>query len=364
MLGDVGVKVELKQIPKGGDINAWRRGEAGDWDVLGNGYGNQTGLALTNLQGQYGGTAAKEKTRDTYHGFVFPEMTTLLDQALRRARRGQARRPAQGGAGEDLGALAGDVGLDPDNVLASASGSPPSTCRRPTPTTCRRSRSQADPMRRYVLKRVAQTRPDGLDDGDGGVRPAPAGARRPRGELRPAEPVAANSSTPIRQAVRARPAALQQYLDYLGQLARGDLGESFQFRQAALQVVLDRLPYTITLAVAPSSSPRSRDPPRGLDGPAPQHRSASSAPTSRPSPGSRCPTSGSGSCCSSSSRCNLSWFAAVRLHLDHLDRPALPDDRHPPGRAHLAARPPRDGRQPRRAVPDHRPVPRGLRAPR
>ncbi len=81
MLGDVGVNVELKQIPKGGDINAWRRGEAGDWDVLGNGYGNQTGLALTNLQGQYGGTAAKEKTRDTYHGFVFPEITSLLDQA-------------------------------------------------------------------------------------------------------------------------------------------------------------------------------------------------------------------------------------------------------------------------------------------
>ena len=81
MLDDVGVKVELKQIPKGGDINAWRRGEAGDWDVLGNGYGNQTGLAITNLQGQYGGTAAKEKTRDTYHGFVVPEVTALLDAA-------------------------------------------------------------------------------------------------------------------------------------------------------------------------------------------------------------------------------------------------------------------------------------------
>lgn len=81
MLADVGVTLELKQIPKGGDINAWRRGEAGDWDILGNGYGNQTGLAITNLQGQYGGTAEKEKTRDTYHGFVFPEVTALLDQA-------------------------------------------------------------------------------------------------------------------------------------------------------------------------------------------------------------------------------------------------------------------------------------------
>ncbi len=92
MLGDVGVKVTLKQIPKGGEINTWRRGEAGDWDVLGNGYGNQTGLALTNLQGQYGGTAEKEKTRDTYHGFVFPEITTLLDQAS--AEPDQAKRDA------------------------------------------------------------------------------------------------------------------------------------------------------------------------------------------------------------------------------------------------------------------------------
>ena len=81
MLSAVGVKATLKMIPKGGDINSWRRGEAGDWDVLANGYGNQTGLALTNLVGQYGGTAAKEKTRDTYQGYVFPEVTALLDQA-------------------------------------------------------------------------------------------------------------------------------------------------------------------------------------------------------------------------------------------------------------------------------------------
>jgi peptide/nickel transport system permease protein len=41
-----------------------------------------------------------------------------------------------------------------------------------------------------------------------------------------------------------------QYVTYLGQLARGDIGDSFQFRQPALQVVLERLPYTITLALA------------------------------------------------------------------------------------------------------------------
>ncbi|MGO4600338.1 ABC transporter substrate-binding protein [Terrabacter sp. 2YAF2] len=81
MLAAVGVTATLKMIPKGGEINAWRRGEAGDWDVLANGYGNQTGLALTNLVGQYGGTAEKEKTRDTYQGFVVPEVSALLDKA-------------------------------------------------------------------------------------------------------------------------------------------------------------------------------------------------------------------------------------------------------------------------------------------
>ncbi|MBW8731003.1 MAG: ABC transporter substrate-binding protein, partial [Terrabacter sp.] len=32
MFAAVGVTTELKMIPKGGEINAWRRGEAGDWD--------------------------------------------------------------------------------------------------------------------------------------------------------------------------------------------------------------------------------------------------------------------------------------------------------------------------------------------
>jgi ABC-type transport system substrate-binding protein len=118
MLGDVGVKATLKEIPKGGEINAWRRGEAGDWDVLGNGYGNQTGLAITNLQGQYGGTAEKEKTRDSYHGFVFPEVTALLDQAS--AEPDEAKRDALlGQAQEKIWALWPAMwAWTPDNVLA------------------------------------------------------------------------------------------------------------------------------------------------------------------------------------------------------------------------------------------------------
>jgi ABC-type transport system substrate-binding protein len=118
MLGDVGVKLTLKQIPKGGEINAWRRGESGDWDVLANGYGNQTGLALTNLQGQYGGTAEKEKTRDTYHGFVVPAVTSLLDQATGEPDVGK-RDALLKDAQEKIWALWPAMwAWTPDNVLA------------------------------------------------------------------------------------------------------------------------------------------------------------------------------------------------------------------------------------------------------
>ncbi|HET7397851.1 MAG TPA: ABC transporter substrate-binding protein [Intrasporangium sp.] len=118
MLAAVGVTAELKMIPKGGEINAWRRGEAGDWDVLANGYGNQTGLALTNLQGQYGGTAEKEKTRDTYHGFVVPEITALLDQAAAEADESK-RNALLAQAQEKIWALWPAMwAWTPNNVLA------------------------------------------------------------------------------------------------------------------------------------------------------------------------------------------------------------------------------------------------------
>ena len=78
MMKAIGVATELQQFEPGGDISSWRQGKTGDWDILGNGYGNQTGLALTNLQGMYAGTAEKEATRDTYHGFVFPEISSRI----------------------------------------------------------------------------------------------------------------------------------------------------------------------------------------------------------------------------------------------------------------------------------------------
>lgn len=92
MLSAVGVQATLQQFEPGGDIAQWRQGKAGDWDVLGNGYPSPTGLALTIMQGMYAGTAAKEATRDTYHGYLFPEITAIITQASEDAD--PARRAA------------------------------------------------------------------------------------------------------------------------------------------------------------------------------------------------------------------------------------------------------------------------------
>ncbi|GAA2339673.1 ABC transporter substrate-binding protein [Streptomyces cuspidosporus] len=81
MLRAVGVRASLQQFQPGGDILQWRQGRRGDWDVLGNGYSVPTGHASTSLQGMYGGTPEKEKTRDTYQGYVFPEIAARLADA-------------------------------------------------------------------------------------------------------------------------------------------------------------------------------------------------------------------------------------------------------------------------------------------
>lgn len=81
MFKDIGVRASLQQFEPGGDILAWRQGKAGDWDVIGNGYGSPTGQALTTLQGMYGGTAAKERTRDAFMGYVVPRIEKPLSAA-------------------------------------------------------------------------------------------------------------------------------------------------------------------------------------------------------------------------------------------------------------------------------------------
>jgi peptide/nickel transport system substrate-binding protein len=92
MLSAVGVQANLQQFEPGGDIAQWRQGKAGDWDVLGNGYPSPTGLALTIMQGMYAGTHEKEATRDTYHGYLFPEITAVITRASEEAD--PARRTA------------------------------------------------------------------------------------------------------------------------------------------------------------------------------------------------------------------------------------------------------------------------------
>jgi peptide/nickel transport system substrate-binding protein len=81
MLRAVGVRPALQQFEPGGDISTWRQGKAGDWDLLANGYGSPTGLAVTMMQGMYAGTEEKEKTRDTYHGYIFPAITRQIAAA-------------------------------------------------------------------------------------------------------------------------------------------------------------------------------------------------------------------------------------------------------------------------------------------
>ncbi|MFB8353309.1 ABC transporter substrate-binding protein [Streptomyces niveus] len=93
MLRDVGVAATLQQFEPGGDILQWRQGRRGDWDILGNGFGSPSGQAISTLQGMFGGTPEKEKTRDTYQGFVVPRIADALSNAS--AEIDTARRLAQ-----------------------------------------------------------------------------------------------------------------------------------------------------------------------------------------------------------------------------------------------------------------------------
>jgi peptide/nickel transport system permease protein len=104
-------------------------------------------------------------------------------------------------------------------------------------------------MRRYVLKRIVQTVLTAwftvtvvfvllrLAPGDPAVSYAPP---NPSSEQLEA----------IRREFGLDQSLLSQYWTFLSHLLQGDVGQSFQFRQSALAVVLERLPYTITLAVA------------------------------------------------------------------------------------------------------------------
>ncbi len=65
----------------------------------------------------------------------------------------------------------------------------------------------------------------------------------------PPNPTPAQLDT-VRRAFGLDQSVLSQYWTFLTNLVQGNVGDSFKFRQSALSVVLDRIPYTITLAVA------------------------------------------------------------------------------------------------------------------
>ena len=65
-----------------------------------------------------------------------------------------------------------------------------------------------------------------------------------------AGPFATTEQLEVRAAVRPRPASAGAVLGLPQGLVRGDLGTSFSFQAPAIDVVMDRLPYTLTLAVS------------------------------------------------------------------------------------------------------------------
>lgn len=104
-------------------------------------------------------------------------------------------------------------------------------------------------MRRYFLKRLAQTALTAWVTVTAVfllLRMAPGD---PAANYAPPNPTSEQLAA-VREEFGLDQPVLVQYLTYLGQLLRGDIGDSFQFRRPAVDVVLDRLPYTITLAVA------------------------------------------------------------------------------------------------------------------
>src|SRR5260370_30129625 len=81
-----------------------------------------------------------------------------------------------------------------------------------------------------------------------------------------------------------------QYLIFLSNAFRGDLGRSFVFNQPALQLIMERLPATLELAIAASVLAIIIGIPCGLYAALRPHRLAGKATTPRPHPGFRPPS--------------------------------------------------------------------------
>jgi peptide/nickel transport system permease protein len=104
-------------------------------------------------------------------------------------------------------------------------------------------------MARYLLKRLGQS----LLTVFLTVTTVFVLLRLPGGDIAynyaPPNPTPAQLDT-VRRAFGLDQSVLSQYWTFLTNLVQGNVGDSFKFRESALTVVLDRLPYTITLAVA------------------------------------------------------------------------------------------------------------------
>jgi ABC-type dipeptide/oligopeptide/nickel transport system permease component len=122
----------------------------------------------------------------------------------------------------------------------------PDAAPAPTPTA---SRKRVNPTLVYLVKRVVQSILTiflTLTTVFVLIRMAPGDpAYALAGPLASTEDLAK-----IRTSMGLDKSVFQQYLIYLGDLLHLDLGTSYSFQAPALDVVLERLPYTITLALA------------------------------------------------------------------------------------------------------------------
>ena len=306
MLGEVGVTPAHSSSKPAATSSPGARASSGDWDILGNGYGNQTGLAITNLIGHVR-RHRREGGQDARH---LPRLRLPRDRrpdpkAAAEADESPAQRPARAGAAGHLGHRGPARGPSSRTTVLAA---PRSGCRL-----------NLGPTNSYTLVDVTVSRPEPWPIllkrlGQGLltvfltvttvfvlIRMAPGD---PAVYLRAVRPATPEQLDAVREQFGLDQRVLAQYWIVPAAPGAGQCGQSpSRSRQTAMHVVSSGMPYTLTLATAAILLTAVVAIPLGrLDARRPNTGRETRRRTSRPSPGSRCPTSGSASCWSSCSR--------------------------------------------------------------
>ena len=216
-------------------------------------------------------------------GFVFPEITALLDQASAETDADTPERPAQARPRRRSGTRGRPCGPStPNNVARQAQARPGPRLGATQLLRPRRPSGWRADHGAATSSSGSARRPDRLPDRADGVRPAPDGARRPRGQLRrPQRQLRAARGDP-RSSSGSTSRSSGQYLVFLQHLFPGDLGTSLLLPGPRLDVVLERLPvHDHPRRRGDPAHRRRRHPARACGWPAAPTPAASSAPTSR-----------------------------------------------------------------------------------